>query len=107
MPNESPPFSDPTGPVEIHEIDFGPGNVWQVRLRGDWLQIVDGKGRERHRSKGHAMTGTHFAMQMQRLPFVSTPNVDAATRMHAERFVAGAEAVEEREKGVQNATSDN
>lgn len=63
-------------------VDIG-GMIWTVRLTGDVLQVIDEVGRERHRSKGHLLTGTFLAMRLAEIPFESTPTIDRALQMRA------------------------
>jgi hypothetical protein len=62
---------------------------WLIRLKGDWLQIVDDQGRERHRSHGHMMSGCYMASQIGAVAFQSSGNVDEALKQRAATFVEG------------------
>ncbi len=72
--------------TEIKEVEY-PDGIWEVRLKGDELSIVDPEGRQRFHSANHAMTGVHLAMQLAKNEFKSTPNIDKALQMLAADFV--------------------
>lgn len=63
------------------------GETWTVNVRGDWLSIVDAQGRERHRSRGHDMTGIHLAMQLAKQHMEPLEGFDDALRLQAARFL--------------------
>ena len=62
---------------------------WIIRLKGDWLQIVDDQGRERHRSEGHMLTGCYMASLIAGHEFRSNGNMDEALKQRAATFVEG------------------
>lgn len=66
-----------------------PKGDWQVRLKENGeLQIVDDQGRERHRSRGHIMTGVHLAMMLSEHSHLveKHPNLDKALKMAVAQF---------------------
>lgn len=63
--------------------------AWTILKKGDEICIVDPQGRCRHQSKGHMNTANHLAMQLEKLPLESEPNLDEALRMIVERFRNG------------------
>lgn len=63
--------------------------TWTILKRKDEICIVDPQGRCRHQSKGHINTAAHLAMQLQRLPLESEPNLDEALRLTVEKFRNG------------------
>lgn len=76
--------------MTITEVQIANDQVWQVRIRDDGcLQIVDHKGRSRHKSNGHAMTGVFLAMAIAERPFESDKNLDIALKQMAADFAEG------------------
>lgn len=86
--NSQEPAAQPDQLIS-HSVAMANGEKWTVHLRGDCLQIVDSSGRERHKSRGHILTGTYLAMQLASVPFESTPNLDEALKRLAAKFVNG------------------
>ena len=87
--------------MEVRTVDIH-GQQWQIRLRGDELQIVDSLGRERHRSTTHAMSGVHLALLLDEYEsFRSTTELDATLRRRAESFLS--ECTESHESAQQDA----
>ena len=82
---------DPAQPQPLvqHLVMMANGEEWTVNIRGTVLQIVDSSGRERHKSRGHILTGTCLAMRLADTPFESTPNLDEALRRSAAKFIDG------------------
>jgi hypothetical protein len=53
------------------------GKPWKVQLEGEKLTVIDDLGRLRHTSRGHLTTGVYLAAALVRVPFESTPQMDA------------------------------
>jgi hypothetical protein len=47
--------------MKTTEVQIG-SKVWKVQIEGEICRIVDDQGRERHRSRGHELTGVYLAM---------------------------------------------
>lgn len=70
----------------IQKIQVRVNEEWEVMLNNDELCIADSEGRERHRSKGHIMTGMHLAMQLAKLPFSFVDKLNTILKMRADAF---------------------
>src|SRR5262245_48408063 len=74
--------------TEATDVQIGK-DVWKVLRRGSRICIVDGQGRERHRSEGHGNTAVHLAMQLARHTLETCPDLDESLHQAAQRFEAG------------------